>query len=352
MSNQVLVPRTIDQIIFINLNSNLNDSSFYTPSLTGGRVTQEEVDQVLRRIKEIIKPVNRRMLIILGLHILGAIALILLTILNILSGIGSIIGILAVIIIFFTYMFVILRAQETRVQDLFHEINPEFVPRGLRWRLSDYFPKSTTTKHTIVFRFRFKVEAYDSSFYTPSLTDGHVTQEEANQVLRRIEEIVKPYSRKFSYAARLYYLGSIAVVILVVLDILPIIVGIIGIIAINITLFIHTNDLWKIKETPIQSLIHEINQEFTLRGLRWHCQGHFPTRIELWKDYLDFAPAGDSTHIPSQQQQHQGYEILNDMPDSQPRAHQDDEAQPLNFQDYTLNYNQQNYRNYYPNPAA
>ena len=143
------------------------DTSLYNPSQTEGRVTLEELKEVLEQMETIQKPYRRWILFFRILYFILAIFGAVLTRIGIYNSytqryecidgycywvnetntgllIGSIVGgffgVLLLTFIYFVIYFLIIARSKIPAQALFNRINPNFTTRGLKWRLPTHFP--------------------------------------------------------------------------------------------------------------------------------------------------------------------------------------------------------------------
>ena len=212
--------------------------------------------------------------------------------------------------------------------------------------MSQVVPIPTTSLYTVVFPLEVRRSQYDTSFYNPGLTDGRATQEELNQVLREVEAIKNPFSKKLTCALWLFIFGFFTS--LVVMITVPVIcsgnpyydnygyyhddtnvggmfAGIFGglftmiFVIVYLIIFISRNT--KKSRAAVQTILDRVNPNFTSRGLRWHLPLHFPRWIELWKDYVGQASVYTP---PTMTQQYQNYPAPTganyQIPGAQPQA--------------------------------
>jgi len=245
--------------------------------------------------------------------------------------------------------------------------------------MSNQVPIPPTTQYTVVFPLNVWAKQYDSSFYTPGLTDGRAQNVEIDQVLREVERIRKPFNTKIVCALWLYILGLLGCVCLMV--VVPIttsgdgywdgytwveydntsaivgsiVGGILGIFFVMIVFIVYVTRVTKASRVPVQNYFNQVNANFSSRGLRWHIPVHFPRWVELWKDYVGqqgYAGVGQPTYLPPQQYQ-QPYGAPTGVPTGAPtgaptNTYQMPGTQPQDYQNYGQpqaypNYAQQNY---------
>jgi len=154
-----------------------------------------------------------------------------------------------------------------------------------------------TTAYTIIFPFDANDKNFDSSFYSPDLTNGKLSQEEVYQTLKEVEAERADVRNKFVPIARnlfiltqLCLLGMLLIAFLspeesvnvtsyIILGLLGAFFGAIGILVYKFVM--HKKEM-KLK---CRNVIDKHNQSFASKGLRWHIPSMFPKWIELWKDY-------------------------------------------------------------------
>jgi len=155
----------------------------------------------------------------------------------------------------------------------------------------------STTAYTIVFPFDANEKNFDSSFYSPSLTDGKASQEEVNKILNEVEAERADVRNKFTPTARnLFILIQLCLVgVLLVAFLSPeegvsvtsyVILGLLGAFFVAIGILVYKFVTYK-KEMRVKcrNVIDKHNESFASKGLRWHIPNMFPKWIELWKDY-------------------------------------------------------------------
>lgn len=130
-----------------------NNSDAYSPILTDGRVSLEEINQVLQDVQAIWKPYNQRIfkviywlllveLICIGGFIAWNLSHRTASSNNIFLGVFVfIIVMLAIAIVFALKIRDIIIQSRIAVQAYFTGINPKFAERGLRWSAPINFPK-------------------------------------------------------------------------------------------------------------------------------------------------------------------------------------------------------------------
>jgi len=155
-----------------------------------------------------------------------------------------------------------------------------------------------TTHFTVVFPYNQNENTFDSGFYSPFLTDGRAHLEEINRVLKEIETVLKPFTKKIvqaiicfittiflALAGFLYFMICIAAYNndLIVVGVISF-AGTLIFSAIYILMTFYNSN--KKSRVACQAVIDRANQQaFNHRGLRWHLPVHFPKWVELWKDY-------------------------------------------------------------------
>ncbi len=154
-----------------------------------------------------------------------------------------------------------------------------------------------STEFTIVFpsmNFDSKLDSrFDSSFYSPNLTDGKALTQEISQFLNDIEKAIKPFTSKIRralYYLLLYIVLSFFVLLYFILTRSGVLIrGSVGyIVGIVVSILILAVYVSKIEEKMIlkcQETTQRLNNNFVSRGLRWHLPSRFPRWIELQKDY-------------------------------------------------------------------
>ena len=163
------VPRTTRNTIIFPAKgwSRKLDSRSYDPSQTEGRVTLEEVKQVLREMETIQRPFNRWIIFIRILFAILAIGGSVLTRIGIYcsdtqrfvcvdgycswvednnyglligSIVGGFLGFCLLVILYFVIYYLLIARSRIPALALFNRINPNFTTRGLKWRLPTHFP--------------------------------------------------------------------------------------------------------------------------------------------------------------------------------------------------------------------
>ena len=153
-STITIPPTTEFTIVFpsINFDSKLDskfDSSFYSPNLTDGRASVQEIMQVLTNIESTIKPFTsqiRRALYYLLFYIVFSFFVLLYFIFTvsgilILATIAYVVGIVASILILALCVSRIEEKMILKCQEIIQRHNNNFVSRGLRWHLPTRFPR-------------------------------------------------------------------------------------------------------------------------------------------------------------------------------------------------------------------
>ncbi len=164
-----------------------------------------------------------------------------------------------------------------------------------------------SSAYTLVFPSPNFDSKFDSSSYTPNLTDGKASTQEINQVLSYIETTIKPFNEKIKRAG--YILLAYVILSFLPAAILffakgdkspPFIVSIIAFCAgaiIGLVLWIAYINKVDAKMLPkCKEVVERHNQDFFSRGLRWHLPTSFPRWVELWKDYSQ--PQGQPINVP------------------------------------------------------
>ena len=151
-----------------------------------------------------------------------------------------------------------------------------------------------TTSHVVVFPFKSADKKFDSSFYTPALTDGRVPFEEITQFLAEIEA-QKPTAQSNASPWRL-----VALLFLFILwtfrfvvqskmdsDMIPyVFLVVIVLVLVIIFILVVTSKRGVNEPRPkCQAIVDKYNQNLASRGLRWYLPVSFPKWVELWKDY-------------------------------------------------------------------
>lgn len=155
MSRLVPVPPTTDLTIIFPLDAFARsyDSSFYSPVLTGGRASHEEINQILAEVQTIRKPYAKKVGLFLCCFFFYLIACIFGLLLwdfnvDLSDGANVAIGIVVFVAAVIVGMIVFIKTiknmtieSRNKVQDLFARVNANFTGRGLRWNAPVHFPR-------------------------------------------------------------------------------------------------------------------------------------------------------------------------------------------------------------------
>ncbi len=151
--------------------------------------------------------------------------------------------------------------------------------------------------NAIQFHFNRQLDTYDTSDYSPSKTEGRMSQREINEMLQAINSKRKPIWDKYLLAIscpKYIALGSLVAFVLYQIYVpkgnpLLIILGVVGLIGIAILLlkfpsFCFEKARWRMRD-ECQVLVDQYNQTLAKRGLIWYIPHYFPGGIELRKEY-------------------------------------------------------------------
>jgi len=153
-----------------------------------------------------------------------------------------------------------------------------------------------TTSITVIFPFNAADKKFDSSFYSPALTDGRASFEEISQFLAEIEA-VRPTaaSQGGPSACRLFCLFLLLILWIarfilqthMNVDLIPfaIVFVVILVIFVIIILVLSSGGTRNESQAKCQAIVEKYNQNLASRGLRWYLPVSFPQWVELWKDY-------------------------------------------------------------------
>jgi len=164
-------------------------------------------------------------------------------------------------------------------------------------------PIPQTTNFIVIFPRNEQNNTFDSRSYSPDQTDGKVTNEEINPILKEIETAHAPFAAKTKtfdtwYKAALILIACIYVPLIIWLRSVSYLYVVLAIIS---YLFLLVNSLaWygkavfrynKESRDICQTIIDRHNQSFVEKGLRWVLNPiDYPRWIELWKEYCGLGP--------------------------------------------------------------
>jgi len=146
---------------------------------------------------------------------------------------------------------------------------------------------------------------FDSSFYNPSFTDGRAGTEEIRQVLTEIQAVRQPIFANLKKAQTCYVL--FVVLSLLAMFCLGFFLAVfidptVAFLSFVIFLFLFVIASWNLRSKVLQAMkdsqaavnqvLEKYSGSFSSRGLRWSLPAHFPSWIELHKDYLLSQNAG------------------------------------------------------------
>ncbi len=176
----------------------------------------------------------------------------------------------------------------------------------------------TTNPNTIVFP--SSDEGFDLNAYSPVLTDGRASTEEVVQVLKELESLKRPLSKRktFTVIAFILIFLSLGVGFGVTLNIIitrrPTLIGVV-IAPFFIFLFLgilcFMGALKRIRDEQrkgANAVISQANLVFASKGLRWVLPYAFPNWIELWKDYAMPSNSNSSYYVPPHEGQYSHFQ--------------------------------------------
>jgi hypothetical protein len=186
-----------------------------------------------------------------------------------------------------------------------------------------------TSPSVIIIPYEELGNKFDTSAYSPALTDGRASLEEINQVLNDLEATRAPFTSKilgnicYYILSTFLMIGAIALCAAFVKKhgkgmLVLIICSVVMYIAVIIVLTKRSKRLNAQLIAECKAVADRHNSSFASRGLRWYVPSHFPRWVELWKDY----------NRGQAQTQGQGQPIYVPPVNQQPISHQTMEGQP------------------------
>jgi len=154
-----------------------------------------------------------------------------------------------------------------------------------------------TTPYTVVFPHSPVTGQFDTSFYSPMLTDGRAHPEEINRVLRELEAAGIPLTKRYKANVCCFILTLMLSIFafmtftFLMVSVNPALIPIGVVLLAVVNILTGSNFMKKIKHHNVefrrlsQEVIDRANQEFSYKGLRWVLPTLFPRWVELWKDY-------------------------------------------------------------------
>ena len=314
---ELLMPHPIKLYLFSRReNENPNYLHVYKESFTGGCITLDEVNQVMKGANRLfgqtlsaIKPHLYILCIVTFIAISG-------------SKFYERKGDSAAMIIFFYHVWIlsilhpllIVRLCRITLRRYIGQCSDNFAKQGYQLKMKydsqirrDYVELSLDTsapsrliqnQQKIFFLRNERSElGFITDFYLPSSTDDRTDMDEIRQVLRHISQILKPY-----YFKRTLSLGILTLLWLVWSYRIAISFGSDGddnpdellnnkkwvwilieffVIACGVLIFI-AHITKKVSELIRQYIDGCNNSVFIARGLRWSLPGYFPSKVELW----------------------------------------------------------------------
>jgi len=303
------------------------EKDFYSPALTGNRVSSEEVNQFFSKIHSAIRkpfPENskRPPPFLLGFALMFLVPFISW---NLAGYFGTTLekSILFFFIgaqPFFLYTMWPPSVNKSRqqpldilferCQDIVDEQNEILRDRGLKWRLPAEFPYwieltkdlkkqadefQVNTEEKITFN--LKRGRYSKDFYSPDMTDGKISHEEMHEFISRINDDLRrpPAGMNPGWFVFFLLFDAWVIALLKINDDFPyllssrmnyVIVIILLALSTTIATWVGSWDDRKFKGY-FQGLISEFNEILRSRGLRWNLPSKFPDSIELYKDYQE-----------------------------------------------------------------
>ena len=130
------------------------DTGFYSPALTDGRASKEEIEQVLREVEAVRKPFASKIVSAVCCYILSLFAAIggfIFLMISVGGGpggdmipfyiIGYIAFLVAIIVVFALRIKSITEQMKTKCREVLDRQNQNFASRGLRWHIPVHFPR-------------------------------------------------------------------------------------------------------------------------------------------------------------------------------------------------------------------
>ena len=164
----------------------------------------------------------------------------------------------------------------------------------------------SATANTVIFQFDKASKKFDSSFYSPALTDGKISLEEINQALKQVETAGASVAFKIRVSFCWFILLILIIISLFVYTLNFALNGksrlisfaVFGYpVAVFVALILYILQLKRFSDElkyKCKLVVERLNPSFSCRGLRWHIPADFPQWIELWKDYQIFGKQSQS----------------------------------------------------------
>ena len=339
------------------------DTTFYTPNLTGGRITREEVERVLSGFRKISNSEIRHGIYFMGLVIIYALIAYLVS-KDFEKDARFMYIALNCFILLYASIFlhcITTRSYYSNTNTLaryLDQCNNSYSHRGLKWSLfippddrlsrssqevylsqkiaveqlaeaNSITPQSIQLKpcsccggiqirqgkntsqsrstdatnnqdlssmqtKIIFYPYGFSEASFNSNFYIGALTDDRITLTEIDQVLSKISEIRRPYSKAVKLLIWMVITTYLAWVFVFVLDLAraydneesfnmkkPTITAlVISLFFLCIVVYISRKG-----SSLIREYFESHNADFAERGLKWRLPGRFFNSVVLWKDY-------------------------------------------------------------------
>lgn len=153
----------------------------------------------------------------------------------------------------------------------------------------------STDEYSVIFPYASTKDGFISTLYDASQTNNRASSSEIQTVVRKLNEIHKP----FAYAEVFLRTFSFLLVCVSVLITLYVIlteeahlsmlqtIGVLFILLILALVMFFANKIVKEdSRSRVQNHLNAINAEYSQRGLKWLLPVHYPKWIELDKDYM------------------------------------------------------------------
>lgn len=162
-----------------------------------------------------------------------------------------------------------------------------------------------STDQVLVFPLDIQTQSFDSKFYSPNFTDCRASPEEISQILSQLTTIwSSACSKAKSAKSDMDCMNLIAFfVCFLLLFAIYVISPLFLILFIILQRGSYNDKLSKISKdcnAQVTSYIDVVNQDFMMRGLKWHIPTSFPYWIELWKDYAQGSLPNYTTNLDQQ----------------------------------------------------
>lgn len=167
-----------------------------------------------------------------------------------------------------------------------------------------------STASVLVFPFHSAAKKFDTTFYTPAMTNNRLSLDDINRFIHKLEAARKPITQKqngliwwFSLVVFLSMGTIIAFDLKIGIqrpNLIPLFtVGVVCLcLGIGVLLIMSAKSLGKKAKSRCQHIIDQHYHEYQSKGLSWYIPEHYPRWIELHKEYNKDSIKIQTNYIP------------------------------------------------------